>query len=101
MLLSKRQQLNLLDLYDEEVKSRLVLHLDRVDNFFGQLVHKNRLREIIECAESVSDVAGANTIWQELCTSAMNDRLYETVLHFLVEGFLQDLTWIMHDFSGH
>lgn len=84
MTLNKKQQLNLLDLYSYEIKSRIALNTVKI-NPFRDLITKLRMEELeLESLENCKKFA--DDLWEELRTSVLNGALYEKVLAFLKSG---------------
>lgn len=84
-MLSIRQRASILDLYAEEIHSRIAkLSPPQVDFHFGDLLRFDSL-----CRNFTQDELGevkSLQLWRELISSPLNDQLYEVVLRFLSLG---------------
>lgn len=84
MLLNKKQQLNLLDLYDYEIKSRIALNVLNISSL-RDLVQESLIEELEK--KYFNDWNKfADAFWANIRTSILNACLYERVLIFLKTG---------------
>ncbi|KAH7701830.1 Protein DRH-1 [Aphelenchoides avenae] len=82
-MLSLAQQLNLLDLYDEEIANALDTHYDKLGNI-SKLISSDQWEELSARAGASDEKSHfGTTLWKQLRSSPMKNVLYEEVCAFL------------------
>lgn len=85
MILNKKQQLNLLDLYSYEIKSRIALNPLKIAPF-RDFISKIQMEYLESNLDDLNKFA--NDLWKSIRNSPLNAVLYERVLVFLKSGIL-------------
>lgn len=88
-MLTLSQQLNLLDLYDYEIRARISQHFSKIKPFEA-LIHDEE-KELYAELYAVDTDKFSKHFWQCIRYSPLNSTLYDRVLEFLTDGILHDV----------